>query len=145
MLLHSYLPFLELLFPMVKFLLLAVLSLSSLSFSTSVFSLSESQRNEMRKAVQNMQALLPRRIDQMSTVSKTWFEKDIWYMNIRVQTGGHILQKNQKNFIRDYLKDQYCRPPYEYIDAGLTITTQYFDEKGNFLFNAIANRRICGR
>ena len=127
---------------MIKLLLLFILSLT---VSSPVFSLSDLQKKEMQKTIKNMQALMPRRIDAMTTVTWTWMEGNTWYINTTMNTGGRILGERQRDFLRKYVRDQYCRPPYEYLDAGLVITNQYYDENKNFLFAASASKRICGR
>ena len=49
-----------------------------------------------------------------------------------------------KTYMKDYIKQQYCRPPYEYLDAGFIIENRYYDEKGKYLLTASASKRICG-
>ena len=92
-----------------------------------------------------MQALMPRRVDAMTTVTWTWMEGDTWYMNTTIRTGGLGLRKEQINYLKNYITDQYCRPPYEYLDAGLVIANQYYDENKKHLFTAFASKSICGR
>tara|TARA_B100001013_G_C24304989_1_gene322376 strand:- start:73 stop:456 length:384 start_codon:yes stop_codon:yes gene_type:complete len=127
---------------MIRLLLLFILSLT---VSSPVFSLSAIQKDEMQKTIKNMQALMPRRIDAMTTMKWTWMEDNTWYMNTQINTGGRFLGEREKNILKSYIRDQYCRPPYEYLDAGLVITNQYYDENNNFLFAASASKRICGR
>ena len=129
-------------FRMIKLLLLFILSLT---VSSQVFGFSATQKNEMQKTIKNMQSLMPRRIDATTTMTWTWMEDNTWYMNTQINTGGRFLGEREKNILKGYIRDQYCRPPYEYLDAGLVITNQYYDESKNFLFAASARKRICGR
>ena len=127
---------------MIRFSLLIFLSLS---ISFPAYSLSDTQRKEMQKTIRNMSALLPRRIDAMTTVTSTWMQGDTWYMNTTINIGGRSLGEFERNSMKTYIQDQYCRPPYEYLDAGLVIANQYYDENNNYLFTALANKSICGR
>ena len=72
-------------FRMIKLLLLFILSLT---VSSQVFGLSATQKNEMQKTIKNMQSLMPRRIDAMTTMTWTWMEDNTWYMNTQINTGG---------------------------------------------------------
>ena len=107
--------------------------------------LSNQQKRELRKTVENMKALLPRRVDAVTTVIDSRMEGSTWVFITQFDTAGRQLTPYAKNYLRDYIKDQYCRPPYEYLDAGLIIENRYYDEKGKYLFTASANKRICGR
>lgn len=127
---------------MIRFFILLIISLS---ISFPAYSLNQAQKKEMQKTVTNMQALMPRRVDAITTISWTWMEGDIWYLNTTMNTGGRTLSQSQIGMLRNWVKDQYCRPPYEFLDAGLVITNQYYDENDNFLFAASASKRICGR
>ena len=109
------------------------------------FSLSENQRTEMQKTIKNMQSILPRRIDAITTVTSTWMTGNTWYLNTQIDTGGRSINEAIKTSLRNYIKDQYCRPPYKYLDAGLIITNQYYDKNNNYLFAASASKSICGR
>lgn len=117
----------------------------SLLFSSGSFALSDSQKREIKKSVDNMKAVLPRRVDQMTTVVDTWMRDNTWYMKTVINIGDRKINQKIADFISEYIKDQYCRPPWEYIDAGLNISNQYYDQRGNYLFVASANKRICGR
>ena len=92
-----------------------------------------------------MRALLPRRVDAMTTVIDSRMEGSTWIFITQLKTGGRTMSEYGKSYLKNYVKDQYCRPPYEYIDAGLIISTRYYDEKGKYLFTATANKKICGR
>ena len=107
--------------------------------------LSNQQKREMRKTIENMKAVLPRRVDAITTVIDTRMEGSTWILITKIETGGRQMTPYAKTYLRDYIKDQYCRPPYEYLDAGLIIENRYYDEKGKYLFTASANKRICGR
>ena len=127
---------------MIRFFILLIISLS---ISFPAYSLNQAQREEIQKTIVNMQALMPRRVDAITTISWTWMKGDTWYMNTTMNTGGRTLSQSRIDMLRNWIKDQYCRPPYEYLDAGLVITNQYYDENDNFLFAASASKRICGR
>ena len=126
-----------------KILIVTVFACSILS--SPVFGLDSRQMEEMKRTVKNMQALMPRRVDQMTTITSTWMKDKTWYINATINTGGRNPNEKTKRFLKSYIRDQYCRPPYEYLDAGLVITTQYFDENNKFIVAASASRSICGR
>lgn len=128
--------------------------MKSLSFFLSFFlifsfevkaELNSQQKRELKKQIENMKAVLPRRVDAMTTVIDAKMEGSIWILVTQVETGGMQMSEYGKSYIKNYIKQQYCRPPYEYIDAGLIIQNRYYDERGKYLFTATANKRICGR
>ena len=107
--------------------------------------LSTQQKREMKTTIENMRAVLPRRIDAMTTLVGTKMVGSTWVLETRINTGGRILADTGKSYMRNYIKQQYCRPPYEYLDAGLIIENRYYDENGKYLFTASASKSICGR
>jgi len=107
--------------------------------------LSNQQKRELRKTVENMKGVLPRRVDAMTTIIDSRMEGSTWIFITQIDTTGRQMTPYAKTYMSDYVKDQYCRPPYEYLDAGLIIENRYYDEKSKYLFTASASKRICGR
>ena len=107
--------------------------------------LSNQQKREFKKTVENMREVLPRRIDAMTTMIDSRMEGSTWIFITQIDTAGGQMTPYAKTYMSDYVKDQYCRPPYEYLDAGLIIENQYYDENSKYLFTASASKRICGR
>ncbi len=46
----------------------------------------------MQKTIKNMQSILPRRIDAITTVTSTWMTGNTWYLNTQIDTGGRPTQ-----------------------------------------------------
>jgi hypothetical protein len=107
--------------------------------------LSNQQKREFKKTVENMRGVLPRRINAMTTMIDSRMEGSTLIFTAQIDTAGRQMTPYAKTYMSDYVKDQYCRPPYEYLDAGLIIETKYYDEKGKYLLTATASKRICGR
>lgn len=107
--------------------------------------LSNQQKKELRKTVENLKAVLPRRVDAMTTVVDTRMEGSTWILITEINTAGRQMTPYAQTYLKDYIKQQYCRPPYEYLDAGLIIENRYYDETGKYLLTASASKKICGR
>jgi hypothetical protein len=92
-----------------------------------------------------MKAALPYRVDAMTTIVDTRFEGNTWFIDTQASTGGRDLTDQQRQILKTYIQKQYCRPPYEYLDAGLIISNRYSDEYGDHLITVTASKAECGR
>ena len=67
----------------------------SLLFSSGSFALYDSQKREIKKSVDNMKAVLPRRVDQMTTVVDTWMRDNTWYMKTVINIGDRKINQRK--------------------------------------------------
>ena len=81
----------------------------------------------------------------MTTIVDTSFEGNTWFIDAQLSLGRGDFTDKQNELLKTYVRDQYCRPPYEFLDAGLIISTRYSDEQGDHLATVTASKAECGR
>ena len=110
--------------------------MKSLSFFLSFFlifsfevnaELNSQQKRELKKQIENMKAVLPRRVDAMTTVIDAKMEGSTWILVTQVETGGMQMSEYGKSYIKNYARtSQHTRCYSFFIQLSLSLSLFLF-------------------